>query len=294
MTEREVVVPVDGRPRPAVVVREEGDRTLVRFRDAGGYREQWVATTSVLAVEPGRERPHALRLVGLVLLAVVGLVLVLYPHGSDRRLSDSAPTPSPSPAGTPTPTPSPSPSAPPAVRAVVLGDSLSAGKGSPPGTPTATRLAVKALGWDAQVLAVPGSGFTTGGTSFATRLAGLAAAPDVLVLQGGASDTDATPEQLTAAAGSLLDQLARRFPRTKVVLVGPVAMEQPPDGQLVRVDGTLRAVATAHHVGYVDPIAQHWISAAAAPSLTAPAGFYPDAAGHALIGRRLAAALKSL
>ncbi|MGZ6804478.1 MAG: hypothetical protein ACXVFU_15645, partial [Nocardioidaceae bacterium] len=81
---------------------------------------------------------------------------------------------------------------------------------------------------------------------------------------------------------------------TRVVVVGPVAMEQPPDGQLVRVDGTLRAVATAHHVAYVDPIAQHWVSPAAAPSLTAPAGYYPNAAGHALLGKRLAAALEAL
>ncbi|MGZ6827304.1 MAG: SGNH/GDSL hydrolase family protein, partial [Mycobacteriales bacterium] len=239
------------------------------------------------------ERPHVLKLVGLALLAVVGLVLVLYPRGSDRRLADVTPTPSPSTAS-PAPTATPSPTGPPVTRAVVLGDSLSAGKGSPAGTPTATRLALKALGWDAQLLAVPGSGFTTGPTSFATRLAAVTAVPDVLVLQGGSSDTDATPEQLTAAAGSLLDQLARRFPHARVVVIGPVAMEQPPDGQLVRVDGTLRAVATAHHVAYVDPIAQHWVSAAAAPSLTAPAGYYPNAAGHALLGRRLVAALKAL
>jgi acyl-CoA thioesterase-1 len=291
----EVVVTIDGRPRPAVVVDRDGDRTLVRFRDAGGHREEWVPTASVVAVESTTERPNRLKLVGLGVLALLGLALLLYPSGSDRRLGDAPVTPSPSSSATPTPTATAAPTGAPVVHAVVVGDAFSAGKGSAPGTPTAVRLAAKALGWDASVLATPGSGFTTGGASaFGARLAALTSAPDVLVLQGGGSDTDATPEQLTAAAGAVLAQAAKRFPHTRVVLVGPVAMEQPPDGQLVRVDRTLRAVAARHKAAYLDPIALHWITAANAEGLTAVAGYYPNAAGHAYLGRQLAAALTTL
>jgi hypothetical protein len=71
-------------------------------------------------------------------------------------------------------------------------------------------------------------------------------------------------------------------------------MQQPPDGQLVRVAGTLRAVAAANKLTFLDPIAQQWVPVATAPGLTAATGFYPNAAGYSLLGRTLAAALRPL
>ena len=181
----------------------------------------------------------------------------------------------------------------PAVRAVVLGDSFSAGKGNPDGTPTALQLAARRLGWTAVLQVVKGSGFTTG-ASVGERVAALSTAPTVLVLQAGASDTAAGPEDLTAAAGTVLDAVRRRFPTTRVVVIGPFAMEQPADGQLVRVDRTLAAVAKAHHVAYVDPIASAWITAANAGNLTSSTGFYPNAQGHAFLAQQLERALATV
>lgn len=302
MSSPEVVVLVDGVPRPGVVVSTDGDRSLVRFRDAGSHREEWVATASLVPVEATTDRPPVLKLVGLGVVGLLGLGLLLYPGGSDRRLADSTPTPSATPSGTPTPTATPTPTSAPVsdvVDAVLFGDSFTAGRGSPAGTTTALQQAAASLRWRSTVRAAVGTGYTTGGEQgglpFLQRLAReVRTAPDVLVVQGGAADTGATVPQLTAAANAVVDDLQRRFPRTRLVLVGPVAMEQPVDGQLVRVARTLAAVAKAQGVPFVDPIAQGWVGEANHDSLTSPTGFYPNAAGHAYLGRRLAAVLGPL
>lgn len=295
----EVIVTVDGVPRPAVVVHVDGERTQVRYRDAGSYTTAWVATDSLIQVEPGRPRPPLLKLGGLVVVAVAGLLLLLHPGGSDTRLAD-LPLPSPSASEAASPSPSPTPSrtvsTPAAVTVTVLGDSLTAGKGNPAGTSTALQQAVRSLSWRPQVLAVRATGFTTGGAqAFGARLArDVQSAPDVLVLQGGASDTPATGAQLTTAVNAVIDVAQRRFPSTTIVLVGPVAMEQPPDGQLVRVSRVLASVARAQGVVFVDPIAARWITPANAPGYTSATGYYPNAAGHAYLGRKLTEALGPL
>lgn len=298
----EVVITVDGRPRPAVVVASDGARTQVRYRDAGGWTEEWLPTDEVLAVEEGRTAPPWLKLAGLGALGVLGLVLVLYPGGNDRLADRVTPTPTPTPSATVSPTPAPTPSPTTAakpVTAVLFGDSFVSGRGNPPGTPTAVQVAAQRLGWKATVRGGDGTAYTTGGKRggqpYAARLAReVTSAPDVLVLQGGASDTAATPEQLTAAATAVVRDLKRRFPQTKLVLLGPVAMEQPPDGQLVRVAKTLKAVADREKVPFVDPIGLRWITEANHSGYTASTGFYPNAAGHAYLGKRLAEVLDHL
>ncbi len=88
---------VDGAPRPGVVMEVDGERSRVRYRDAGGFAFAWVANRDLLEVDPGRDRPPVVKLVALVLVAAAGLFLLLYPSGSDTRLSDLVPTPSVTP-----------------------------------------------------------------------------------------------------------------------------------------------------------------------------------------------------
>jgi lysophospholipase L1-like esterase len=297
-TPNEVVVTLDGRARPATVVERGAERTLVRFRDAGGFREEWVRNADVVAVEAGPDRTKLLKLLVLAAVGVLGLALLLYPSGSDKRLSETLPSgpPSPTPSASASPATAPSPAV-TTTRAVLFGDSFVAGRGLPAGTPTAVHVAAQLLGWEATVLGGDGTAFTTGGKRggqpYALRLAALTTAPDVLLLQGGASDTGASPSQLTAAVTKVLDDLARRFPDTKVIMLGPVAMEQPPDRQLVRVDKALREAAASKKITYVGPIALGWITAQNAEAYTAGAGFYPNAAGHAYLGRKLAQVLRN-
>ncbi len=90
--EPEVVVQLDGLPRPATVLQRRAGEVKVRFRHAGGYVERWVPESAVLPVEPST-RPPYVKIVGLAVLAVLGLLLLLWPGGSDRPLVDSTPTP---------------------------------------------------------------------------------------------------------------------------------------------------------------------------------------------------------
>lgn len=281
--QEEVVVTLDGRPRPAVVVEREADRVLVRYRHAGSFEEQWVPPGDVVAVETRTERLPVGKLVGIGVVALLGLALLLYPSGSDRPLIE----------GSPTQAPSATPSAAPAtVTAVLFGDSFTAGKNDPPRTRTALEVAARTLGWRYVVKAQQATGWTTS-PSYGERLAReVTTAPTVLVLQGGASDTEASPGALTQAVLTTVTTVKRRFPGTTVVLVGPVAMEQPPDPALVRVGRTLAAAAAALRVTYVDPTP--WITRANAEKYLAPQGFYPNPAGHAYLGARLAAALKGV
>lgn len=281
--EEEVVVTLDGRPRPAVVVARDEGRVLVRFRHAGALAQEWVPASDVVPVESRSERPPLAKLVGIGLVALLGLALLLYPSGSDRPLVEGTPSPSPSSSSSP---------APAVVTAVLLGDSLTAGKNDPPRTRTMLEVAARSLGWHYAVRARLGTGWTTS-PSYAERLAReVTTAPTVLVLQGGAADTSASGAALTQAVLSTVTGVRRRFPTTTVVLVGPVAMEQPPDPGLVRVSRTLAAAAAALRVTYVDPIP--WVTRGDAAKYLAPQGFYPNPAGHAYLGARLAAALKTL
>ncbi len=288
----EVVVRVDGIPRPAVVVATEGDRTRVRFRDAGGQREEWVLTSSLVPVEVGHNRPPLLKLIGLGVVGVLGLALLLYPGGSDKPLLDSTPSPSPVVSALPSASPTAQSAGP--VTIALFGDSLFAGRGTAPGTTTLAQTAAKQLGWTPTLLAEDGTGYTTSGNSpaYGERLAKLTTAPDVLLLEGGASDTNATHDALAKAANTVIDGLQQRFPKTKLVLMGPVAMEQPVDAGLARVSLVLKQVAAGQGVPYIDVIGRRWITADNAGAFTAATGFYPNAAGHAYLANRLAPVLK--
>ena len=293
MSGEEVVVQLDGLPRPATVVDRTPDQVLVRFRQGDGYEERWVPASTVLDVEPGAKIP-TLKVVGGAVVAVLGLVLVLWPHGSNKPLLSDSPTPTASASASPSPSGTPGPSgtaAPQVPTALLFGDSFAAGRGNPDGTPTALELSAATLKWRSALLAVPGSGFTASPT-FASRLAAVTNPPDILLLEGGASDTSASSAALTSAVRSVLTTLKFRFPHTTVVLLGPVAMEQPADEGLVRVNRTLQAVAKAQGVAYIDPLP--WITSANSEKYVSPSGFYPNAAGHRYLASQLTKALRAL
>lgn len=89
----EVVVRVDGLPRPATVVERAGDDVLVRLRQGDGEVDRWVRADDLVQVEAGRSLPTA-KLVGLAVVALLGLLLLLWPSGSDRPLVDTPTVPS--------------------------------------------------------------------------------------------------------------------------------------------------------------------------------------------------------
>ena len=292
MSGSEVVVTLDGLPRPAELLQRDGDQVLVRYRHAGGWQERWVPATAVLEVEQSRTTPPPWKLVGLGVLGLLGLVLLLWPGGSNKPLLSDTPSPSPTPTATATPTPSASPR-PTVVTALLLGDSLTAGRGNPPRTATALQVAARQLGWQTTTLAREGVGFTTT-PSLAALMLTSSASPRVVLVQAGAADTEVAAGQLRAAATATLQQARRRFPRAVVILVGPVAMGQPVDPSLVRVNTVLGAVAATQHVPYVNVIGSRWITAANTGRYVSAGSYYPDAEGHAFLGAHLAQVLRGL
>ena len=133
------------------------------------------------------------------------------------------------------------------VSAYFFGDSLMAGTGVSPRRPVMARVAAARLGWDVEVDAWGGTGYTTTGRSpgYLQRLrrpGALDGDYDVVLLEGGTNDARvrSTPQQVQAAVREVVAHVQARQPRAVVVLMG--AYDPPPPG---RVDPHRRTVDTA-------------------------------------------------
>ena len=105
------------------------------------------------------------------------------------------------------------------VRAYFFGDSLMNGTGSSPRRPVMARVAAARLGWDVEVDAWGGTGYTTTGRSpgYLDRLkrpGALAGSYDVVLLEGGTNDARvrSTPEQVQAAVREVVAHVRDRQP----------------------------------------------------------------------------------
>ena len=152
------------------------------------------------------------------------------------------------------------------------------------------------LGRNVDVRAGRGSGFVApGALSFRSMLDELVTgSPEVVIFDAGTDDVErhATAAQARAAALATLDAAQRRLPRAKVIVIGPLATSTgtPKDALALR-DG-LRSAARAKRVGFVDPIAEGWLTAENSAQLVSRGRL--TGAGHAYVGLGLASALDRL
>lgn len=235
--------------------------------------------------------------VALVLLAViVGAAAVAVALGYGLRdAPDSAAT------LTPLTSPSATPAAGPEVRALFLGGSVVAGASRTAGTPTFGEVAAVQLGWRAEIDGRTRAGFTVAGRSGVPRITTLTAAdldeprPDVVIIQGGEADVEATPEALSAAITGLAADLRMALGlKTRLVLVGPYSAKAVPSQELLDVRDTMKAAARTASVHFFDPLTSGWVSEADPPGLVNPGSLLPTSDGHLKIGRLLAADLETL
>lgn len=219
-------------------------------------------------------RDLALVLLALVTVAAAGYVLTRSPAAS--RLAG----PGVRPAVSPEPTPG-------AVQALFLGsDALL----SPDGPGLAQRLGGE-LGWDVQVSAVAGTGFTTGsqGQRYVDRVPALlrGSQPDVVVIVASAAATEeADGRRLGGNAQFVLGAIRTARPEADVVLVGPISAA--PDAavaQRVILTGT----AARFGAFLVDPVGGGYL--AGRPELLTPTGALTSQ-GAALVADRLASDLR--
>lgn len=194
---------------------------------------------------------------------------------------------------------------PPPVRASVqayfFGDSLMSGTGSSPRRPVMARVAAAQLGWEVEVDAWGGTGYTTTGASpgYLERLrrpGALTGEYDVVLLEGGTNDArvGSTPAQVQAAVREVVAHVRGRQPQAQVVLMG--AYDPPPPGRVdphrTVVDDAIEEVAAELGLPFFSPLAGGW-TLGQPPSFLHPDRLHPTAYGYGVMGTRLASSLSA-
>lgn len=185
------------------------------------------------------------------------------------------------------------------VSAYFFGDSLMAGTGASPRRPVMARVAAARLGWDVEVDAWGGTGYTTGGRSpgYLQRLrrpGALSGSYDVVLLEGGTNDARvrSTPEQVRTAVREVVSYVRERQPRAQVVLMG--AYDPPPPGRVephrTTVDRAIEQVADELGLPFFSPVSGGW-TRGQPPAFLHPDRLHPTTRGYGVLGSRLADAL---
>ena len=186
-----------------------------------------------------------------------------------------------------------------AVQAYFFGDSLMGGTGSSPKRPVMARVAAAQLGWEVEVDAWGGTGYTTTGSSpgYLERLqrpGALRGEYDVVLLEGGTNDARvrSTPEQVRTAVREVVALVRERQPRAQVVLMG--AYDPPPPGRVdphrAVVDRAVAQVAAELGLQFFSPLSGGWTTGQPTAFLH-PDQLHPTAFGYGVMGSRLAAEL---
>ena len=187
------------------------------------------------------------------------------------------------------------------VNAYFFGDSLMNGTGSSPRRPVMARVAAAQLGWDVDVDAWGGTGYTTTGRSpgYLQRLkrpGALRGDYDVVLLEGGTNDARvrATPEQVQAAVREVVAHVQERQPQARVVLMG--AYDPPPPGRIdphrTTIDDAIEEVAGELDLPFFSPLEGGWVEGQR--RFLHPDRLHPNERGYGVMGSRLAAELSAL
>ena len=182
------------------------------------------------------------------------------------------------------------------VSAYFFGDSLMAGTGAIPRRPVMARLAAARLGWQVQVDAWGGTGYTTSGRSPAyldrlRRPGAMTGTYDVVLIEGGTNDgrSAGDPDRMRKAVQDVVEEVRRRQPQATIVLMG--AYDPPPPGRTHAgrevVDAVIAEVAEDEGLPFFSPLSGGW-TAGQPPSFLHPDGLHPTAEGYAVMAARLA------
>lgn len=256
-----------------------------------------------MAAHPGvdmrRPRPADVALTLAALLAVAGLgVALLSPQTpASARLSAAEVA-------------RPSLSSPPEDRptALVIGDSYTSG--SALAEMSYGCQAAATMGWVCKLAAEPGTGYISGGpanrfpveqgsgesTSFSERIPILAGMydPEVVILDGGRSDTFAPPPDRMKVTASTIWRARQIWPDAKIVYVRPRLLAKPDDDLGVEddIEQQLKETSGVKDLVVVDPIAG-FTDTDTKPLLSSD-GEAPNPAGEKAIADALGKALATI
>lgn len=183
-----------------------------------------------------------------------------------------------------------------AVRAYFFGDSLMGGTGASPRRPVMARIAAARLGWDVEVDAWGGTGYTTGGARprYLDRLrapGALSGTYDVVLVEGGTNDARSAGDRdrVREAVEDVVAEVRRRQPQAQIVLMG--AYDPPSHGAVhpgrAVVDEVVEDVADDEGLPFFSPLSGGW-SDGQSPSFLHPDRLHPTARGYGVMGARLA------
>ena len=187
-----------------------------------------------------------------------------------------------------------------AVSAYFLGDSLMAGTGAEPRRPVMARVAAARLGWDVEVDAWGGTGYTTTGRSpgYLERLrlpGALSGRYDVVLLEGGTNDArvGSTPAQIDAAVREVVAEVQRRQPQARIVLMGAYDPPGVVDLRRAVADAAVRDAAASLGLPFFSPLSGGWHTGQPADRFLDGDGLHPADWGYGVMGERLTAALRT-
>jgi acyl-CoA thioesterase I len=191
-------------------------------------------------------------------------------------------------------------------RILFVGASYTAGVGATPASNGYAFLTAKAMGWDARIDAIPGSGYLNPGPpnpgrppqdgTFGSRLARIPTtpAPDIVLIQGGRNDASYPEPALRDAVQNACEIAKSRFEHARVVLLGPIPAVVPADRGELNVTRAMHEAARTENVAFIDPIAEGWITVDNELGFTGHVPAHPDNAGYAYIAKRLVTDLDQL
>lgn len=189
---------------------------------------------------------------------------------------------------------------PDAPDALWIGDSYTVGYGSAGPAAGYACLASDRLGWTCRLDAQSGTGFVNAGhhtnqayVPLGDRLEGTADAfdPDLVVIDAGRNDRDATMPAFRHAAVSYLDRARSAFPDARFVVVLPFLLGDT-GAEYGTIDRVLRNAAEQIDAAVLDTTTRGW--ARMVGSLATMDEIHPTAASHAAIADRFVGDLRTL
>ncbi|MHC6593444.1 SGNH/GDSL hydrolase family protein [Arthrobacter sp. C152] len=186
----------------------------------------------------------------------------------------------------------------PAIRVVVIGDSLSTGFGTSADEAWPVLLRSVPLPGNRSVqvtnAAENGSGYVVPGErgdTFTSEVqAAVGADTDVVVFFGSDNDEGTDPDALREAAASAFAEASVLAPKAVLVAVGPLSGTDEPDPELASVRDFTASAAQDKGVPFIDPIADQWLEGRA-DILLGPDREHPSITGQELLRDKMRAVL---
>lgn len=176
---------------------------------------------------------------------------------------------------------------------LIIGASYTAGLGASRPSAGYAALIGARLHQPVTVAGASGTGFINPGRhhrgTYGQRIAALPVGLrfSLVLVQAGRNDAGYPAARITSAALATFRLIHQRFPSADVVVIGPIPGVMPVGSVLLRDRNAVRAASMAAGAGFIDPIAEQWITPRNVRAMDGPVPAHPGDAGYAYIAARV-------